>query len=240
MKAYLDLTNKKSDGGAASASKDLEERIGYSFNDPALLQEALTHPSAAGAGPDFERFEFLGDRVLGLVIADALVARYDKLEEGALARRLNALVRKEACAEVAQKIGLAKALRRDVKEARPGSKAMTALLGNGCEALIAAIYLDGGFEAAQRFVLQFWADLFEQVKEISADAKSALQEWAHQTAESLPDYDVIGRTGPDHAPIFTVSVVVKGYASVEASGSSKREAQQNAAEALLRREGVWS
>lgn len=215
-------------------------RIGYRFKDIHLLEEALTHSSATPSGhPHNERLEFLGDRVLGLVIADELLRRQPEAEEGSLARALNALVRKEACVVVAQQLDLGAMLVMDTAEDRAGGRKKKSLLGDACEALIAGIYLDGGFEAARSFILDQWSSQIESVGDVRPDAKTALQEWAHAALTVTPDYEITARDGPDHAPTFTVEVKAGTLAPTTGAGPSKRDAEQNAAEAMLRREGIW-
>lgn len=218
----------------------VQARVGYQFDSVNLLEEALTHSSVEPSGRlHNERLEFLGDRVLGLVIADELLRRQPEAEEGGLARALNALVRKEACVVVARQIELGSMLLMNAAEARAGGREKKGMLGDACEALIAAIYLDGGFESARDFILKQWAPQIANVKDVRPDAKTALQEWAHAALAVTPDYETTGRTGPDHAPMFTVEVRAGDLAREVGVGRSKRDAEQVAAEALLRREGVW-
>lgn len=222
------------------ALKDLQKRIHYRFKDIALLEEALTHSSAAPDGvAHYERLEFLGDRVLGLVVADTLLKRNPNAEEGALARALNALVQKEACVVVARKIDLGPLILMDEGEVRQGGREKKGMLGDTCESVIAAIFLDGGYDAAEEFIIEQWADQFEAAKSIRPDAKTALQEWAHQAHGTTPEYEVIERTGPDHAPQFRIGVHVGDGRPTEGSGKSKRDAEREAAMKLLEREGVW-
>jgi ribonuclease-3 len=214
------------------------ERLGYRFRNPALLLRALTHASIAGpARPSNERLEFLGDRVLGLVIADALFRADTAAAEGTLAPRLNALVRLETCAEVARGLGLGEALRLGRSEALTGGRRKEALLGDALEAVIAAVYLDGGFEAARAVVLRLWGDRIAQAPAVVRDAKSALQEWAQARGLPPPDYTEAARTGPDHAPVFTVRVTLATGESAEGAAGSKRAAEQAAAAALRARLG---
>lgn len=217
-----------------------QARIGYQFEDIRLLEEALTHSSAVVSGRRHnERLEFLGDRVLGLVIAEKLFKRQPEAEEGNLARALNALVRKEACVVVARQLDLGAMLVMDAAEDRAGGRNKKSMLGDACEALIAAIYLDGGLKAARSFILGEWSKQIESVGDVGADAKTALQEWAHAALAVTPDYETTGRDGPDHGPIFTVEVKAGKLAPASGKGPSKRDAEQDAAEALLRREGIW-
>lgn len=208
------------------------ERLGHEFSDPALLVEALTHPSVGGVR-DNQRLEFLGDRVLGLVIAEALLAEDPTAAEGALAPRLNALVRKETCAEIARSVDLGAALRLGRSEMLSGGRRKVALLGDAIEAVIAAIYLDGGIEAARGVVLRLWGDRITSVRRVSRDAKTALQEWAQARRMPPPVYRDLDRRGPDHAPVFSVEARLADGRAAVAEAASKRAAQQAAAGALL-------
>ena len=216
---------------------NLQTRLGHSFADESLLRRALTHPSAEGAS--YQRFEFLGDRVLGLVIAGWLLDRYREADEGELAVRLNALVRKETCAEVAEAVGLGAHVIMGGGEEKAGGRKKAAILADACEAVIAALYLDGGLPAAERFIRAEWAPLIEKSGMAQRDAKTALQEWAQGAGHPVPQYALDERTGPDHAPEFTVSVQVKGQSPVQAKGGSKRQAEQAAAQAMLEKLGLW-
>ena len=218
---------------APAQQEVLEQIVDHRFADPSLLRAALTHPSAAGAarGPySYERLEFLGDRVLGLVVAELLLARYPADHEGALTRRLVALVRREAVLAAAQAIDLARFLRSATSA---GSKERDTALADGCEALIGAIYLDGGLPAAARFVQRIWAPLVDAAAEPARDPKTALQEWVQGRGEPLPEYRIVAQEGPAHRPMFTVQVQLEGHAPVLGSGSSKREAEQMAAATIL-------
>lgn len=218
-----------------------ETLIDHRFSNVHLLSEALTHSSAVQSGGTHnERLEFLGDRVLGLVIADELLKRHPDAPEGNLARALNALVRKEACVEVARQIGLGDMIEMDAAEARAGGRDKKGMLGDACEALIAAIYMDGQMEAARAFILTQWSEQLKGAGNVERDAKSALQEWAHSKLAVTPNYETIAREGPDHGPIFTVEVRTGDLAPSKGTGRSKRDAEQAAAEAMLRRESVWS
>ncbi len=214
------------------------EKIGYTFKDLDLLDRALTHASHASSGrKDYERLEFLGDRVLGLVAADELYRRFPRNPEGMLARRFVVLVRQDTCAEVARELGLAELIR---KGHRAGGLANNPrVLGDACEALIAAIYLDGGLEPAKDFILRYWKPFFDRAAKIDKDPKTALQEWALGEGLPLPAYIEEKRSGPDHAPSFVMTVEVEGLASAVGEGPSKRSAEQSAAEAFLSREGIW-
>jgi ribonuclease-3 len=209
-------------------------RLGHEFTRPELLLEALTHPSTATAMHN-QRLEFLGDRVLGLVVAEALLAQDPAAQEGELAPRLNALVRKETCAEVAASLDLGSALRMGRSEMLTGGRRKTALLGDAMEAVIAAVYLDGGLEAARRLILDAWGDRIAEVRAVGRDAKTSLQEWAQARGLPPPDYHDLGREGPDHAPLFSVEARLADGRAAEGSAASKRAAQQAAAEALLAR-----
>ncbi len=214
----------------------LEQRLDYSFDDPSLLIRAMTH-SSYGDGqrisPDNERLEFLGDRVLGLMTAAALYD-YSTEAEGTLARRLNALVRKETCAKVARGICVGDALLLSSAEDRQGGREKTSILGNACEALLAAIYLDGGYEAAKRFYDTHWLPLLaEVVKKSAKDPKTELQERAMAANYGLPSYEIIKRSGPDHQPLFVIEVHVSGVGAASGTGKSKRDAERYAATHLL-------
>lgn len=219
-------------------SKRFADRTGYDFKNTKLLELALTHSSFAVENhQDNERLEFLGDRVLALVIADELSQRYPDSQEGELARRLNSLVRKESCAAVAQKLKLGEEMadtapknvrHRDIFDSQN-------VLGDACEAVLAAIYLDGGLKPARKFVLKFWAQMLEQNKTARRDPKSTLQEWALGQGLVVPKYEVISRQGPDHQPVFEISVEVEGKGNGAGSGSSKRTAEQAAATNLLKK-----
>lgn len=221
----------------------LEARLGYVFENPALLQRALTHSSAVSpskrTSESYQRFEFLGDRVLGLVVTDMLCERLPKANEGELSRTLNSLVRKETCARVARSLGMGSFIKLGESEARTGGADKDAILGDVCEAVIGAIYADGGLEPAYTFVARMFGDNLDVAQARKADAKTALQEWAQAKGLEPPTYLETARTGPDHAPLFTISVVVRGYEPITAEGTSKKLAEHQAAEKFLLRESVW-
>ena len=211
-------------------------RIGHEFARPDLLQRALTHPSiATPARPDNQRREFLGDRVLGLVIAEALMKADAGAREGQLAPRYNALVRKETCAAVAREIGLGEVLRLGRSEMLSGGRRKEALLGDAMEAVIAAVHLDAGFEAARALVLRLWGARIATAEAAARDAKTTLQEWAQARGQAPPAYVESARSGPDHAPRFTVEVRLDTGETATAEAGSKRQAEQGAAQALLER-----
>ncbi len=210
------------------------DRIGHDFAQPELLIRALTHGSVSSATrPDNQRLEFLGDRVLGMVIAEALFRADPEAAEGKLAPRYNALVRKEACAAVARDIGLGDVLKLGRSETLSGGRRKLALLGDAMEAVIAAVYLDAGFDAARAMVLRLWKERIESVAEDARDAKTALQEWAQARGLAPPQYVEVARTGPDHAPVFTIEARLAGHAPARAEAASKRGAEQAAAARLL-------
>ncbi|MCC5997217.1 MAG: ribonuclease III [Oceanicaulis sp.] len=215
--------------------KDFQTRIAHTFADPALLERALTHAShgdGRSRADSNERLEFLGDRVLGLMAAEALHERFPALDEGGLAARLNALVNKDACARAARRCELGEALRLSAAEARLGGREKASILADACEAVIGALYLDGGLEAARVFFLTHWAEELDGLTKRPRDAKSRLQEWAAQTGRPAPVYTVLSRKGPDHRPLFTVEVRL-GALSAQAEGSSKQAAERAAADQLL-------
>lgn len=222
----------------------VEARIGHKFTDRSLLQQALTHASAlSGAdtsGGSYQRLEFLGDPVLGLAVASMLHRHYPRADEGEMARRLNHMVKRETCAEIAVELKLGDDMRISQSEAQTGGRQKTALLADICEAVIAAIYLDAGFETAEDFVRRLWEPRMLTFSGPLRDAKTTLQEWVQAKSLPAPLYKVVDRTGPDHAPEFIVAVQVEKFPSAEGRGNSKRVAEQAAAETMLRREGVWS
>jgi ribonuclease-3 len=222
----------------SEAIRSFEQRLGYEFSNLSLLIEALTHSSiASDFRKDNQRLEFLGDRVLGLVMAEALLEIDQTAPEGTLAPRFNALVRKETCAEVARQIELGGVLKIGRSEMVSGGRRKDALLGDGMEAVIAAIYKDGGFEIAKTIIIKLWGDRIKNVKVDARDAKTMLQEWAQARGQNPPNYEVISRSGPDHAPDFLVKVILASGETSEAMAGSKRQAEQMAAKALLQKIG---
>lgn len=229
--------------------EDPASLIGHQFAQPALLAEALTHPGALPAqrrtgrrpGParrGYERLEFLGDRVLGLVIAEHLWREFAREPEGDLTRRLTHLVRREALARVALAIGLDRHMFLSRADALGGAARNPAILADICEAVIAAIYLDAGFEAASGFIKRWWGPLLAEMDEPPRDPKTSLQEWAQARGLERPNYELVETTGPDHAPRFTVAARLEGHDPAVATASSKRAAEAGAAAALLERLGV--
>ena len=221
----------------------LEARLGYRFADPDLLERALTHSSALAPSRrverSYQRLEFLGDRVLGLVISDLLYRRDPRATEGDLSRALNSLVRKETCAQIARDLGLGTELILGDSEARTGGANKDAILGDVTEAVIGAMYLDGGLGQAYEAVERLFGAYFGHAGNVRADPKTALQEWAQARGLEPPAYAEIERKGPDHAPEFTIAVRVAGYHELAATGSSKKLAEHKDAEAFLVRENVW-
>ena len=216
--------------------KALENRLGHRFGDPALLVRAVTHSSMSSpTRSDNQRLEFLGDRVLGLVMAEALLGADKAATEGQLAPRFNALVRKETCAEVAREIDLGAGLKLGRSEMLSGGRRKQALLGDAMEAVIAAVYVDGGFEAAKDLILRLWGDRVTRVEADARDAKTCLQEWAQARGLQPPKYETVSRSGPDHAPVFTISATLENGESDQATAGSKRLAEQAAAKVLLDR-----
>lgn len=218
--------------------KGFAERLGHSFAKPGLLQQALTHGSMASPHrDDNQRLEFLGDRVLGLVIAEALLEADPDAAEGLVAPRYNALVRRETCADIARSIDLGAVLKLGRSEMKSGGRRKEALLADAMEAVIAAVYLDGGFDVARTVVLRLWADRIGQVEDDARDAKTALQEWAQARGENPPAYIEVDRSGPDHQPVFTIEVRLDSGPVEQAVAGSKRQAEQAAAAALLKKVG---
>ena len=213
--------------------EQLQRDVSYCFRNPDLLGQALVHASYRGSADSNERLEFLGDRVLGLAIAHLLHRRFPAEAVGSVARRHAALVRREALSEVARRIGLPKMLRMSRGEEETGGRDNPGLLADGCEALIAAIYLDGGLDAALAFVARHWQPMIEGHLTAPKDAKTALQEWMQARGLAPPVYREVGRNGPAHGPTFVVEVVVPDAPPVRGSGASKRVAEQAAAESAL-------
>jgi ribonuclease-3 len=221
---------------------DLERPLGHRFKSRDLLLRAVTHASvrsSKAARPDNERIEFLGDRVLGLVIAELLLEALPSAPEGELARRFNRLVKGHTCAAVARRLGLGKHLVLSESEADSGGREKTTILADAMEALLGAVFLDAGFEKARAVVRALWAEELAELPDASADAKSALQEWAQGKGFELPRYVVVSRSGPDHAPHFLAEVHIAGRKPSRGEGTTKRQAEQAAANAMLAREGVW-
>jgi ribonuclease-3 len=220
----------------------LETTLGYRFKSRHLLEQALTHASVRSgrsARENNERLEFLGDRVLGLAIAEMLAESHPDDTEGELAKRFNRLVRGQACAAVARRIELGPYLIVSGSEAESGGRDKDTILADAIEALLGAIFLEAGFDTARDVVCRLWTMEHNQLPKVSADAKSALQEWAQGRGLDLPVYVEIERTGPDHCPRFVSEVRLAGRKSARGEGTSKRAAEQAAAAALLAREGVW-
>jgi len=221
--------------------KGLETALGYQFKGRALLDRALTHASIRSdqsKGEDNERLEFLGDRVLGLAVAELLLERDPKASEGALARRFNRLVRKETCASIGRHLNLGALLLLSSAEDESGGRDKDTILADATEALLAAIFLESGFAVARDVIRSLWSTLADGLPDAVADAKSMLQEWAQGQGLPLPRYVEIERKGPDHAPVFTTEVSIDGKKSARGRGANKRAAEQAAASAMLVREGV--
>jgi len=218
----------------SSDLRAFEARLGHQFSRPELLIRALTHGSVSSPNrSDNQRLEFLGDRVLGLVMATALLDHDPHATEGQLAPRFNALVRKEACADVAREIDVGAVLKLGRSEMLSGGRRKQALLGDAMEAVIAAVYRDAGFEAAGAVIRQLWGARITSVEADARDAKTALQEWAQARGERPPAYIELARTGPDHAPMFTIEARLQNGRQAQATASSKRQAEQSAAGELL-------
>ena len=235
------MTNQRAD-----AVSKLTERLGYVFKDPRILERALTHSSVAEGVQqpsrrigDNERLEFLGDRVLGLLVADRLTQEFPEANEGQLSARLHSLVDKAACARVGERLGIGAALRLSPGETKSGGRRKAGVIADAVEAVLAAVYRDGGLTAAKAFFDVAWAEEFAAPPAPAlTNPKSALQEWAQSKGNPLPTYKIVERKGSDHAPTFVVEVTVVGYDPVRQSGHSRQEAEKAAAVALLKQEGV--
>ena len=223
------------------AASKLEKVIGYHFKDQDLLDRSLTHISAVAGGGranSYQRLEFLGDHVLGLIISDMLYRSFPKGDEGELSRRLADLVRREACADVARAINLSEAIRLGSSENSAGGRNRVAILADVCEALVGAVFLDGGYEAAVALVEKLWGDRMRAPVRPLRDPKTMLQEWAQARGLPTPAYREVARSGPHHSPVFRIAVTLPDREPAEGVGRSKRSAEQAAAAALLDREGV--
>jgi ribonuclease-3 len=231
----------------AEAVAALVDRLGYAFANPALLERALTH-SSVGEGADKaagkparhnERLEFLGDRVLGLLVAERLHRDFPGADEGELSSRLHALVDKHACGRVGERMGVGAAMRLSPGETKTGGRRKEGVVADAMEALLAAVYLDGGIDAARAVFDRAWAEeLATPAPRALNNPKSALQEWSQGQGRALPGYRVVGQSGSDHAPTFTVEVSIPGVEPLTAQGRSRQDAEKAAATALLKREGV--
>jgi len=211
----------------------LEKILGHAFKDKSLLIQAITHPSLEGEA-NYQRLEFLGDRVVGLAVAGLVFAKFGDDSEGKLSRRQAALVRKETLCQVAIDLGVAPLIRMTETTLKTGGKDNASILSDVIEALVGALYIDGGFQAAKAFVEGAWRHRLED-KTAAKDPKSGLQEWAQGRAKPLPRYETVERSGPDHAPSFSIKVSVEGLGDAVGSGTSKRIAETKAAEKLLKK-----
>lgn len=210
----------------------IEKIIGYKFNDKNLLERAFTH-SSTGDEYNYQRLEFLGDRVVGLVISDVLFKRFRNENEGGLAKRHTALVQGTTLAKIGQEHGLNKFIRFSDAEKIAGGHQNENIIGDIVESLLGAIYIDGGYEAAKKVILMLWGDNVETLVKAPQDPKTELQELVQSQGIALPDYDIISREGPDHAPIFTVQLTVNGYEPISDKGSSRRQAEKLVAAKML-------
>jgi len=228
--------------GAKAKLAAIEQQLGYGFKDAGLLTTALTHVSALKSArsrtESYQRLEFLGDHVLGLVVSDMLYRTFPNADEGELSKRLADLVRRETCADVAKSLGLLDAIKLGTVGHGAGARLRLSVLGDICEAVIGAIYLDGGYAAAMAFIERNWVARMRKPVRALRDPKTILQEWAQGRGLPAPTYQEIDRSGPDHDPEFRVAVELPGLAPAEGRGSSKRVAEKAAASALLLREGV--
>jgi ribonuclease III len=227
---------------AAAATAALEARIGHKFADPLLLATAFTHVSALkparSRGESYQRLEFLGDHVLGLIVSDMLYRAFPNADEGELSKRLADLVRKESCADVAKSLGLVDDIKLGQVGASASARLRKSVLGDICEALIGAIFLDGGYQAAAQFVERNWLERMRKPRRPLRDPKTVLQEWAQSKGMPTPVYREVERTGPHHDPQFRVAVELPGLAPAEGLGGSKRAAEKVAASVMIEREGV--
>ncbi len=213
-------------------------RLEYQFKDKSLLRHALTHSSTTRKQDDYQRLEFLGDRVLALVIAEALYLENPSRREGDMANLHSNLVRGEICSDVGKQLLLSDFIVVGQSEHKKGVNLNTSVVGDVVEAVIGAIYLDGGLEKARAFVLRNWARHIAERKTVKKDAKTYLQEWALARGLPIPEYRMLKREGLEHTPVFTVEVAIKGKASIQGEGRSKRLAEMDAAHHFLTREEI--
>jgi ribonuclease-3 len=241
-KAAKKKRSKSAKVASKTATAAIEARIGHKFADPALLTNAITHVSALKPtrrrGESYQRLEFLGDHVLGLIVSDMLYRAFPEADEGELSKRLADLVRKESCAEVAKALGLADDIKLGAVGAGAGARLRKSVLGDICEAVIGAVYLDGGYTAAAAFVERNWTERMRKPRQPLRDPKTVLQEWAQGKGLPTPVYREVERTGPHHDPQFRVAVDLPGLAPAEGVGGSKRAAEKDAASVMIAREGV--
>ncbi|ESY12241.1 ribonuclease III [Mesorhizobium sp. M0615] len=215
-------------------------KTGHSFRDVRLLETALTHSSAVKASSNNQRLEFLGDRVLGLIVADLLFEKFPEAPEGEIAPRFNALVDARTCSEIGIEMQLEDLVRADAALKARSRGSGGNYLADAVEALIAAVYIDGGLDAARQFVLRYWEPRSQKVVAKPPNPKSDLQEWIAKTSDVRPEYAIEKREGPEHQPVFTVSVKVGGFAPASGTGGSRRAAEEAAASTFLMREGIWA
>jgi ribonuclease III len=248
--AAPESASPKSKRGKAAAEREaraaLEARIGHKFADPALLATAFTHVSALKPtrkkgdkrGDSYQRLEFLGDHVLGLAVSDMLYRAFPNADEGELSKRLADLVRKESCADVAKSLALVDDIRLGQMGGGAGARLRKSVLGDICEAVIGAVFLDGGYSAAAQFVERNWIERMRKLRRPLRDPKTMLQEWAQGKGLPTPLYREVDRTGPHHDPLFRVAVELPGLAPAEGVGGNKRAAEKDAAAVMIEREGV--
>ncbi len=235
-------TAKGAKASEKAANAAIEARIGHHFADSSLLSTAFTHVSALKSskkrGDSYQRLEFLGDHVLGLIVSDMLYRAFPSADEGELSKRLADLVRKESCADVAKSLGLLDDIKLGAVGAGAGARLRKSVLGDVCEAVIGAIFLDGGYAAAASFVERNWTERMRKPRRPLRDPKTVLQEWAQGKGLPTPVYREVERTGPHHDPQFRVAVDLPGLESAEGVGGSKRAAEKVAASVMIEREGV--
>jgi ribonuclease-3 len=241
-KARKKRTKSSAKSAAKAATSAIEQRIGHKFADPNLLVTAMTHVSALKSsrkrGESYQRLEFLGDHVLGLIVSDMLYRAFPNADEGELSKRLADLVRKESCADVAKSLGLAEDIKLGAVGPGAGARLRKSVLGDICEAVIGAVFLDGGYPAASEFVARNWTERMRKPRLPLRDPKTVLQEWAQGKGLPTPVYREVERTGPHHDPQFRVAVDLPGLAPAEGIGGSKRAAEKVAASVMIEREGV--
>ena len=211
---------------------ELEQRIGYRFKNITYMEQALTHSSKSGSNNN-ERIEFLGDRVLNLVMAHALFEQFPNENEGTLAKKHSSLVQGKMLAAVGHTLNIGDFMVMSDAERQSGGGDNENMVSDAMEALLGAVYLDGGLEPARIIIIKLWDKYILSPMEDHVDSKTELQEWVQARGLPLPEYDIVGRTGPDHAPVFEIEVKVEGFAPVTAVGSSRRQAEKEAARKMM-------
>lgn len=210
----------------------LQQQIDHTFKDSALLETAMTH-SSTGAKSNYERLEFLGDRVLGLAVSETLYAKFPDEPEGHLAKRLSALVQGTFLAQISREMEMGQYIIFSDAESASGGAENDNILADVFESMIGALYLDTNYETCRALIQKLWGDHFDSMKKPPQHPKTRLQEWAQSQNLPLPHYKISDQSGPDHAPVFDISLTVKGYEEITVKGASRQEAEKLAASSFI-------